>query len=56
VDAVKAVLAAPDDYDRSMIATRARERCGQEAVAARWNAIYHELVAARRASRSDASR
>ena len=38
------------------IATRARARYGQEAVAARWDAIYRELVAARRASRSDASR
>lgn len=54
--AIKAVLAAPGHYDRSMIATRARERYGREAVAARWDAIYHELVAARRASRSDASR
>jgi glycosyltransferase involved in cell wall biosynthesis len=54
--AIEAVLAAPGDYDRSMIATRARERYGQEAVAARWDAIYRELVATRRASRFNASR
>jgi glycosyltransferase involved in cell wall biosynthesis len=54
--AIEAVLAEPRHFDRSMIATRARERYGQESVAARWDAVYRELIATRRDSRSDASR
>jgi glycosyltransferase involved in cell wall biosynthesis len=53
--AIGAVLAAPGHYDRSLIAARARERYGQGAVAARWDAIYRELIAARGASGSDGS-
>jgi glycosyltransferase involved in cell wall biosynthesis len=54
--AIWAVLAAPGHYDRSLIAKRARERYGAEAVAARWDAIYRELIATQRASRPDAWR
>jgi glycosyltransferase involved in cell wall biosynthesis len=51
--AIEAVLGSRGDYDRSVIATRARERYGYEAVAARWDAIYRELLTRPRASRSD---
>lgn len=54
--AIEAVLSERGDFDRSMIAKRASERYGAEAVAARWEAIYRELITTQRASRSDASR
>jgi glycosyltransferase involved in cell wall biosynthesis len=54
-EAIEAVLAPHDDHDPSVIAARAAEQYGYEPIAARWDAIYRELLAARRASRSNAS-
>jgi glycosyltransferase involved in cell wall biosynthesis len=53
--AIESVLAEPGQFDRSAIAERARVRYGQEAVAARWDDVYRELVTMC-ASRPDASR
>jgi glycosyltransferase involved in cell wall biosynthesis len=44
--AIAAALAA--DHDREAIADRARARYGHEAVAARWEQTYREVLAARR--------
>jgi glycosyltransferase involved in cell wall biosynthesis len=52
--AIEAVLAEARRLDRSLIAKRARERYGAEVVAARWDALYRELIAQRRSCRSDA--
>ena len=44
-DAIGALLAS--EHDRAAIAARARARYGYGAVAARWDAIYREVLAAR---------
>jgi glycosyltransferase involved in cell wall biosynthesis len=44
-DAIGAVLAC--DHDHGAIADRARARYGYDAIAARWDAIYREVLAAR---------
>lgn len=46
-DAIEAVLGASGDYDRAVIAMRAHERHGDDAVAVRWDAIYRDLIATR---------
>jgi glycosyltransferase involved in cell wall biosynthesis len=47
-DAIGAVLAC--DHDHVAIADRARARYGYDAIAARWDAIYREVLAARELS------
>jgi hypothetical protein len=49
----EALLQDRGHYDRSMIARRAREQRGREALAHRWDGLYRELIAQRRASQSD---
>ena len=53
--AIEAVLAAPERYDRAMLAMRARARYGQDAVAGRWDAVYRELLDGREADRCTAT-
>jgi glycosyltransferase involved in cell wall biosynthesis len=48
-DAIAGVLAQPERYDRAALSARARARHGHEAVAGRWDAVYRELLDARRA-------